>query len=544
MSRSMSAEVNFWLDRMCWSLDCSCFRVDFRYKNTLDSCQYYNTYSCYSGNCGGSTREVRLQIDSSTNGRSWGNAWFETETVMSPVIDLLKCVYRALALRYGYTSTPGVYPFELVVEDFPNQHITMSYTDGCWKKSTCSHLTNNRLLSLVVESDPDNNTTSPINLLVVENNHKIPHNHNQSSEYHFHPLVVDSNHHHPPTRFSQTMEFHHHSRKHISLHYSPQQTPSACSSANFCNEGVYLTRFVQPTPRNGEHLHAEVNKELEIRVNAQATFSTPQLQWKWRSALSLEFMRTISVSACDLQRLSNSTHVIGVIPLNACGTQIQMQCGRDCSNLLTPSRETFPVYISCSVILCEAGNLNTRCAQGCVISTSPQSAGHHYCKREAPMLTAMHPICQGPLRLQKTSESLVTNMNMNMVFIAGCLLTAVAMLCGMILYKAKATWVKYQPIGNLYRSFPAGTELDGVVTADWCGEIKIWAAGALLTSCAALSIRAVRMVERGMETRSEMEESGGLSRSAAEEDMGHSSRHRDTMESTITWELSVNKAIN
>lgn len=44
------------------------------------------------------------------------------------------------------------------------------------------------------------------------------------------------------------------------------------------------------------------------------------------------------------------------------------------------------------------------------------------------------------------------------------------------------------------------------------------------------------MVERGIETRSEMEESGGLSLSAAEEDMGHSSRHRDTMESTITWE--------
>lgn len=42
------------------------------------------------------------------------------------------------------------------------------------------------------------------------------------------------------------------------------------------------------------------------------------------------------------------------------------------------------------------------------------------------------------------------------------------------------------------------------------------------------------MVERGTDTRSEMDESGGLSLSAAEDDKGQSSRHRDTMESTIT----------
>lgn len=53
-------------------------------------------------------------------------------------------------------------------------------------------------------------------------------------------------------------------------------------------------------------------------------------------------------------------------------------------------------------------------------------------------------------------------------------------------------------------------------------------------SCAALSIRAVRMAERGMDTRSETDESGGVNLSAAEEDRGQSSRQRDTMESTIT----------
>lgn len=58
---------------------------------------------------------------------------------------------------------------------------------------------------------------------------------------------------------------------------------------------------------------------------------------------------------------------------------------------------------------------------------------------------------------------------------------------------------------------------------------------ALLISSAALSMRALRMAERGMETCSEMDERGGLSLSAAEQDIGHNSRHRDTIESTTTW---------
>uniref|UniRef100_A0A4W5NMC2 ZP domain-containing protein n=1 Tax=Hucho hucho TaxID=62062 RepID=A0A4W5NMC2_9TELE len=437
---------------------------------------------------------------------------------------------------------------------------------------------------------------------------------------------------------------------------------------------MYLPMFVQPTPRNGEHLNAEVNKELEIRVKAEATHSTitdviisgPQnitnhmttqgefvIRWTpIREDLGEHFpicfiaegvdgsstyqseMRCVLVevrrtnvkakvvcqettmtvevekssipgvhedhlrlsdpsnSACDLQRLSNSTHIIGVIPLNACGTQIE----EDDDNLLFKNEITtfdnpndiitrhhqveiqfycqyakhgnvslgfsthresitvvekgfgtftyqfefyqtseftsvvnprdypldvvvkqmiymdieatttvnnteifvescraapydnpnyhpaYPiiengcnvdetvqifsprhkrhfrfgmesfkfiglhdqVYISCSVILCEAGNPNTRCAQGCINSTSPQSADHHHRKRDAPMQTARHHISQGPLRLIKTSESSVTNMNM--VFMAGCFLAAIAMVCGFVLYKAKATGVKYQPL--------------------------------------------------------------------------------------------------
>ncbi|XP_055771743.1 CUB and zona pellucida-like domain-containing protein 1, partial [Salvelinus fontinalis] len=441
-----------------------------------------------------------------------------------------------------------------------------------------------------------------------------------------------------------------------------------------CDEGMYLPRFVQPTPHNGEHLHAEVNKELEFRVKAEATHSTVndvivsgplnitnhmttqgEFVIRWTpirdnlgeyfpicfiteglsgSSVYQSEMRCVVVevgrrkvkakvvcnetkmtvevekssvteihedhlrlndpsnSACDLQRLSNSTHIIGVIPLNACGTQIeedddnlifknQISTFDNPNDIITRQHQveiqfycqyakrgnvslgfsahrdnitvvekgfgtftyqfefyqtsqftdmvdprdypldvvvkqmiymdieavstvnntelfvescraapydnpnyhpTYPiiengcivdetvqifsprhqrhfqfgmeafkfigmhdqVYISCSVILCEAGNPNTRCAQGCVNSTSPQPAGHHHRKRDAAMQTAKHHISQGPLRLRKSSESSVTTMNMGLL--VGCIVAAVAMLCGVMLYKAKTSGVKYQPL--------------------------------------------------------------------------------------------------
>nr|XP_046191395.1 mucin-5AC-like [Oncorhynchus gorbuscha] len=199
------------------------FKVDLRYKNTHDWCDYSRWY-CSSGNCGSSITDVRGTIDSSSRGRSgYNNQWCETETVetrnipsdkpfqliqnsccwiptvnrlgswsletqvdlgtrsdtgepnRSPVTailpfirvpqncqrsynlmafdpdgDRVRCRYGLVrpecdrcdqpsgfyldqgscSLQYGYTSTSGVYGFELVVEDFPNQHITLSYTDG------------------------------------------------------------------------------------------------------------------------------------------------------------------------------------------------------------------------------------------------------------------------------------------------------------------------------------------------------------------------------------------------------------------------------
>lgn len=39
-----------------------------------------------------------------------------------------------------------------------------------------------------------------------------------------------------------------------------------------------------------------------------------------------------------------------------------------------------------------------------------------------------------------------TNLNLNLVFIAGCLLAAVAMASGVFMYRAKMSGVKYQPL--------------------------------------------------------------------------------------------------
>ncbi|XP_041650548.1 CUB and zona pellucida-like domain-containing protein 1 [Cheilinus undulatus] len=100
------------------------------------------------------------------------------------------------------------------------------------------------------------------------------------------------------------------------------------------------------------------------------------------------------------------------------------------------------VYITCQVMMCQAGNPDSRCSQGCRRNV-------HRRKREAATQTSMHLISQGPLRLSRSAvrtESPVMNLNLNMAFIAGCLLAAVGMISGVTVYKARVSRVKYQPL--------------------------------------------------------------------------------------------------
>ncbi|XP_029354698.1 ZP domain-containing protein-like [Echeneis naucrates] len=446
-----------------------------------------------------------------------------------------------------------------------------------------------------------------------------------------------------------------------------------------CEEGLYLPKFISPTPLNGERMYAEINKELEIKVKAKVRYGrlrdimisgplntsthrntndefvirwTPQpddlgdyhpicfavesqadiYQSKMRCVLvnvkskdvnldviCNETSMTVHVdraslhgitedhlrlndpsnTACSLQTHSNSSHITAVIPLNACGTQIE----EDGDNLLfrnelslvdkstdlitrkhqleiqfccqypkrgnvtlgftahrknvtvlekgygtftyefefypdnqyqkridpssyplefylksriymqieatsslnntelfidscraspydnTNYQPTYPiiengctvdptveiyhpqhnkqfrfsmeafkfigqhdqVFITCSVMMCEAKNPHTRAAQGCINSTSVHYVHHHHRKREAVIQSGNHYISQGPLRLRRSAEELgarVTNLNLNlnMVFIAGCLLAAVGMICGVVLYKSKMLKSKYQTL--------------------------------------------------------------------------------------------------
>ncbi|XP_045897912.1 ZP domain-containing protein-like [Micropterus dolomieu] len=107
------------------------------------------------------------------------------------------------------------------------------------------------------------------------------------------------------------------------------------------------------------------------------------------------------------------------------------------------------MYISCSVLMCEVGDPNSRCSQGCINSTSPDSQHHNHQKREAATQSLRHLVSQGPLRFRRSAEntgSRVISLDLNLVFIAGCLLAAVGMLCALAIYKAKMSRVKYQPL--------------------------------------------------------------------------------------------------
>ncbi|XP_073686421.1 uncharacterized protein [Garra rufa] len=104
------------------------------------------------------------------------------------------------------------------------------------------------------------------------------------------------------------------------------------------------------------------------------------------------------------------------------------------------------VFISCSIILCQANNPNTRCALGCNNGTRVAPSSHVH-KREAGIQTGSHFISQGPLRLRRSAtltEAISPSLNLNLVFVAGCVIAVVAMVCGMMVYKSRGSKVNYK----------------------------------------------------------------------------------------------------
>ncbi|RXN39490.1 CUB and zona pellucida-like domain-containing 1 [Labeo rohita] len=103
------------------------------------------------------------------------------------------------------------------------------------------------------------------------------------------------------------------------------------------------------------------------------------------------------------------------------------------------------VFISCSIIIRQANNPNTRCSQGCVNGTVAPPV-HHHRKREAPIQTSSHFISQGPLRLKRSASQVTVSpgLNLNLLVLAVCLVAAVAMVCGVIVYKAREQRIRYK----------------------------------------------------------------------------------------------------
>lgn len=114
-------------------------------------------------------------------------------------------------------------------------------------------------------------------------------------------------------------------------------------------------------------------------------------------------------------------------------------------------------------MMCTAGDSSTRCSRGCL-----QSGGSNRWKRGAAAQTERHFISQGPLRFRGSAEGsqspgknarglwgedpLLTGslfpaaLNLNLVFVAGCVLAAVAMISALVAYKTKMSRLRYQPL--------------------------------------------------------------------------------------------------
>ncbi|TRY56612.1 hypothetical protein DNTS_003520 [Danionella cerebrum] len=69
-------------------------------------------------------------------------------------------------------------------------------------------------------------------------------------------------------------------------------------------------------------------------------------------------------------------------------------------------------------------------------------------QRDVPIQTGSHFVSQGPLRLKRNAEHEVssTSLNLNLAFVAGCLLAATGMLCAVLIYRTRKSEVKYQPL--------------------------------------------------------------------------------------------------
>ncbi|XP_051779416.1 uncharacterized protein LOC127526759 [Erpetoichthys calabaricus] len=96
------------------------------------------------------------------------------------------------------------------------------------------------------------------------------------------------------------------------------------------------------------------------------------------------------------------------------------------------------VYISCTVILCIAGNPGTRCAQGCMNNGS--STVYFRRRRALSLESQEHFISQGPLYLTKRTQYNNDSgqiLSQNILVIVVALVVAVILVSGVVIYRGK-----------------------------------------------------------------------------------------------------------
>ncbi|XP_028298570.1 uncharacterized protein LOC114460889 [Gouania willdenowi] len=148
------------------------------------------------------------------------------------------------SLTYTFAGRHGYMPIELVIEDFPNTKVKLDYSDGSytvkWPLSMHqSALRTTTHVQTLVNSLPQAAQTT-----------MGPGTQGQSNkQQHYRSSIPPLS--KLPLQFSVLVD----------SHFAPT-----------CNEGDYFPVFVSPTPANGVHLQAFVNKPFKFTVKATAEY--------------------------------------------------------------------------------------------------------------------------------------------------------------------------------------------------------------------------------------------------------------------------------
>ncbi|XP_070687536.1 CUB and zona pellucida-like domain-containing protein 1 [Pempheris klunzingeri] len=373
---------------------------------------------------------------------------------------------NSCSLTYTYSGQTGYHPFELLVEDFPNERITLSYSDRSYTfKSplsaarhttvTCNETTitveveksylirrNEHSLHLNNFQDPSCNLSTRSNtthlvavmslnmcgtLIEEDDNNIIFKNEITSAD----PSEIISRQHDVEIAFSCVYP----KLTNLTLGFK-HKNPYAFSEKGFGSFTFKFEFFESQLFRqqvDASTYPVEVYLKQMMFMQIEATSSIPNTVLFVESCRATPYDNPNSrISYTIIEHGCAKDKTVQIYP----SSRAQFRFGMEAFEFIGAHEE---VYITCSVMLCETNVPGTRCSQGCITS------GNHRSKREVAGQSSSHAISQGPLHLVKTSDSQVSgpslNLGMNFIFIVGCLVV-----CVVVIYRTRRSRAKYQPL--------------------------------------------------------------------------------------------------